>query len=173
MTKAGIRREERRMFLVITIVVAVGAAFLLDWVGFPAGALIGAMVAIAGFKLAGVNVHDVPSALRFMALIVIGWDLGTRFSRQLIAAVGDNVVPLVLVVAAFLVMGWVLAWTLWRLGLMDPVTAVLATSPGGLVQMGALTSEMDANAALVVGFHLLRIVAVLLSVPLVSRFASG
>jgi uncharacterized membrane protein AbrB (regulator of aidB expression) len=35
--------------------------------------------------------------------------------------------------------------------------------------MGALTADMEANVALVVGFHLLRIVSVLLSVPLISR----
>jgi uncharacterized membrane protein AbrB (regulator of aidB expression) len=38
--------------------------------------------------------------------------------------------------------------------------------------MGALTSEIEANAALVVGFHPLRIVSVLLSAPLVSRLAA-
>ena len=160
------------MILVSSIALVVGAAYLLDWLNFPAGALIGAMVAVAGLKLSGIAVPDMPGAVRFVALIVIGWDLGTRFNRELLASVSNNLVPLVLVVAAFLVMGWMLAWILWRLGLMDPATAVLATSPGGLVQMGALTSEMEANAALVVGFHLLRIVSVLLSAPVVSRFAA-
>jgi membrane AbrB-like protein len=160
------------MNLVVSVVLAVVAGYLLDWLNFPAGGLIGAMAVIAGLKLYGVDVLEIPGPLRFAALMVIGWDLGTKFNKELLAAVTNNLVPLVLVVAAFLVMGWVLAWTLWRLGLMDPVTAVLATSPGGLVQMGALTSEMEANAALVVGFHLLRIVTVLLSVPLISRLAA-
>ena len=160
------------MNLVVSIVLAVGAALLLNWLNFPAGALIGAMIAIAGLKLSGASVPDMPGALRFAALAVIGWDLGTKFNRQLLAAVSNNLVPLVLVIAAFLVLGWLLAWTLWRFGVMDPATAVLATSPGGLVQMGALTSEMEANAAMVVGFHLLLIVSVLLSAPLISRFAS-
>jgi membrane AbrB-like protein len=160
------------MILVGSIVMAVAAALVLDWLNFPAGALIGAMVAIAGLKLSGAQVPDMPAILRFAALIVIGWDLGTKLNRDLVGAVANNLLPLVLVVGAFLVMGWVLAWVLWRFGLMDPATAVLATSPGGLVQMGALTSEMEANAALVVGFHLLRIVSVLLATPLVSRLAS-
>jgi membrane AbrB-like protein len=160
------------MNLAVSVVLALGAAYLLDWLGFPAGALIGAMAAIAGLKLNGVDVTEIPGAVRFLALGVIGWDLGTKFNKDLLSAVTNNLLPLVLVVAAFLVMGWVLAWILWKLGLMDPVTAVLATSPGGLVQMGALTSEMEANAPLVVGFHLLRIVTVLLSVPLISRLAA-
>ena len=160
------------MNLAVSVVLTLGAAYLLDWLGFPAGALIGAMAVIAGLKLYGVEVVEVPGAVRFLALVVIGWDLGTKFNKSLLSAVTNNLLPLVLVVAAFLVMGCVLAWTLWRLGLMDPVTAVLATSPGGLVQMGALTSEMNANAALVVGFHLLRIVTVLLSVPIISRLAA-
>jgi uncharacterized protein len=166
------QRKGLRMTLAIAIVAAVSVSLVLDWLRFPAGGLIGAMVVVAGFKLSGTAVPGVPGIVRFVALLVIGWDLGSKFNKQLLATVGDNLVPLVSVVAAFLIVGWVLAGILWKAGLMDPVTAVLATSPGGLVQMGALTSEMEANAALVVGFHLLRIVSVLLSVPLVSRLAA-
>jgi len=161
------------MIYVTSIVAAVGAALLLDRLNFPAGALIGAMVAIAAIKLLGNEAPNMPAALRVGALIIIGWDLGSRFNKQLVATLTNNIAPLVLVIACFLITGWVLAWMLWKFGVMDPVTAVLATSPGGLVQMGALTSETQANAALVVGFHLLRIVAVLLSAPLISRLASN
>ncbi len=161
------------MIYVTSIVAAVGAGLLLDRLNFPAGALIGAMVAIAAIKLLGHEAPNMPGALRVGALIIIGWDLGSRFNKQLIATLTNNIAPLVLVIACFLITGWVLAWMLWKFGVMDPVTAVLATSPGGLVQMGALTSETQANAALVVGFHLLRIVAVLLSAPLISRLASN
>ncbi|MGH2773970.1 MAG: AbrB family transcriptional regulator [Actinomycetota bacterium] len=160
------------MVLVTSLVAAVSAALLLDRLNFPAGALIGAMVAIAALKLLGNETPSMPGAIRVVALIIIGWDLGSRFNKQLLATLNNNIAPLVLVIACFLITGWALAWMLWRFGVMDPVTAVLATSPGGLVQMGALTSETQANAALVVGFHLLRIVAVLLSAPLISRLAS-
>ena len=160
------------MILIGSIVLALCAALLLDRLNFPAGPLIGAMVVIAGLKLSGLTVPNMPGGIRFVALMVIGWDLGTKFNRELLGALSNNLTPLVLVVAGFLLVGWFFAWILWRSGLMDPATAVLATSPGGLVQMGALTSDMGANAALVVGFHLLRIVTVLLSVPLVSRIAS-
>jgi membrane AbrB-like protein len=161
------------MVLITSLVAAVSAALLLDRLNFPAGALIGAMVAIAALKLLGNETPGMPGAIRVVALIIIGWDLGSRFNKQLLATLTDNVAPLVLVIACFLIMGWVLAWMLWKFGVMDPVTAVLATSPGGLVQMGALSSETQANVALVVGFHLLRIVSVLLSAPLISRLASS
>ena len=161
------------MTLVTSLIAAVSAALLLDRFNFPAGALIGAMVAIATIKLLGHEAPSMPSAIRIVALIIIGWDLGSRFNQQLVATLTSNLAPLVLVVACFLITGWVLAWMLWRFGVMDPVTAVLATSPGGLVQMGALAAETRANAALVVGFHLLRIVSAMLSAPLISRLASN
>jgi uncharacterized protein len=176
MTRDGednIRSIERsRLMILVAIAVAIAASFLLDWVNFPAGALIGAMVAVAAFKLSGAALPNVPAILRFAALVVIGWDLGSKFNKQLLSTVGDYILPLVGVVAAFLVLSWLLAWILWKTGIMDPVTAVLATSPGGLVQMGALTSDLEANTALVIGFHLLRIGTVLLTVPLISQFAS-
>jgi uncharacterized protein len=157
------------MVLLISLGAALFAAFALDRVNFPAGALIGAMVAIAALKLFGSGAPNIPGIVRFGALVIVGWDLGTRFNRQLIDTVSTHVISLLVVVLCFLVTGWALAWMLYKLGVMDPVTAVLATSPGGLVQMGALTSEVEANAGLVVGFHLLRIVSVLLSAPLISR----
>lgn len=161
------------MMLLVAIVLALAAAYALTALNFPAGALIGAMVAIGALKLTGHSVTEVPSALRFVALMVIGWDLGTRLDRQLVVALGDDLVLLVVIVGAFLIFGWVFAWGLWKAGLLDPATAVLATSPGGLVQMGALTAAMEVNAAFVVGVHLLRVVSVLLSVPLISRLASS
>ena len=158
------------MSLFVAIALALSLSFLLDWLNFPAGALIGAMVAIAALKLSGVTLPGIGGGLRFAAFVLIGWDLGSKFNKQLLEVFFANLVPLISVVIAFLVLGWALAWLLWRTGVMDPVTAILATSPGGLVQMGALTSELEANAALVVGFHLLRITTVLLSVPLISRW---
>jgi uncharacterized protein len=160
------------MVLLMSLAGALLAALVLDRLNFPAGALIGAMVAIAALKLFGDGAPNIPGIVRFGALVIVGWDLGTRFNRELINTVSNHVVALLVVVLCFLVTGWALAWMLYKFGVMDPVTAVLATSPGGLVQMGALTSEVDANAGLVVGFHLLRIVSVLLLAPLVSRFAS-
>jgi uncharacterized protein len=161
------------MTLVISIAAALALGTVLELLHVPAGVLIGAMIAIAALRLSGTDAPDMPALLRLGALLIIGWDLGSRFDREVIASAGSKVVPLVLVVGAFVLMGWALAWVLWRTGAMDPVTAVLATSPGGMVQMGALTSEMEANAPLVVGFHLLRIVTVLFTVPIVSRFAGN
>ncbi|MGH2699373.1 MAG: AbrB family transcriptional regulator [Actinomycetota bacterium] len=172
-SSCGDPREEQPMIMLTSLVVAVSAAILLDRLNFPAGALIGAMVAIAALKLWGPGAPSMSGGIRFVALIVIGWDLGARFDKQLLTTVTNNLAPLALVIICFLVTGWILAWMLWRFGVMDPVTAVLATSPGGLVQMGALTSETQANAALVVGFHLLRIVSVLLLAPVISRLASN
>ena len=90
------------MIYVTSIVAAVGAGLLLDRLNFPAGALIGAMVAIAAIKLLGNEAPNMPAALRVGALIIIGWDLGSRFNKQLVATLTNNVAPLVLVIACFL-----------------------------------------------------------------------
>ncbi|MGH2734621.1 MAG: AbrB family transcriptional regulator, partial [Actinomycetota bacterium] len=75
------------MTLVMAITLVVGASYLLNWLNFPAGALIGAMVAIGGLKLSGVTLPGVPGGLRFVALMVIGWDLGSKFNKELLATV--------------------------------------------------------------------------------------
>ena len=48
------------------------------------------------------------------------------------------VAPIVVTVVAFLIFGLVAAWVLWRFTSIDSLTALLATAPGGIAQMGAM-----------------------------------
>jgi membrane AbrB-like protein len=80
--------------------------------------------------------------------------------------------PIVVVVAGLMVASVVLAFVLHRSGV-DPVTAFLAASPGGLSQMVAISTDLGANVVVVSIVHLIRIIAVLVTAPLIARLLSG
>ena len=69
--------------------------------------------------------------------------------------------PIVLTVVLFLVFGLALAWCLWRFTDFDAHTALLATAPGGIAQMGAFSAEVKANVPVVLSIHVLRITSVI------------
>ena len=72
-------------------------------------------------------------------------------------------VPIVVTVVAFLVFGLVAAWLLWRFTSIDSLTALLATAPGGIAQMGAFSVSAGANVPIVLTVHVLRITSVIVA----------
>ena len=80
--------------------------------------------------------------------MVLGRHGGTArasVTRESLAALRSSAVPIVVTVALFLVFGLALAWCLWRFTDFDAHTALLATAPGGIAQMGAFSAEVKAN----------------------------
>lgn len=156
------------MVVARSIAAALVGAFLFERLRVPAGALIGAMLGGAVLNLAGASVAPAPGWLRFVSFAVIGWLLGEQFTRDTIATLRTATVPILLVVGALLGAGALVAVVLRWLGL-DPATAFLASSPGGISQMGAISAAIGANAPLVVAAHLIRVFTVVLTAPWIVR----
>ena len=161
------------MTLALTILGAVAAGWLCNVLGIPAGSLIGPMVVVAAVKLSGTGLPDVPSTGKFGAFVVLGWLLGQDIEPTIVRTLASTVKPILITVAVLLVTGACLAWFLYTIGGIDKVTAFLATSPGGVTQMAALAADSGADVGLVVGLHLVRIVAVVLVTPVVVRLLSS
>lgn len=155
-----------------SLAIAVSVAFLFERLGVPAGALIGAMVGVATLGLAGAPTSGPGSLLRFGAFVVIGWELGSQVTKETLVSVRQAAMPMLVVVGGLLIASGLLALVLRRAGL-DPVTAFLAASPGGLSQMAALSTEFGANAVLVSVVHLIRIITVLFAAPVIARLVGS
>jgi uncharacterized protein len=82
-------------------------------------------------------------------------------------------VPIVVTVVAFLIFGLVAAWLLWRFTSIDSLTALLATAPGGIAQMGAFSASAGANVPIVLTVHVLRITSVIVLMSVGLKLMGG
>ncbi len=155
-----------------TIVAALAGGYLLERLHVPAGALIGAMAAVAAINLTGLDTAELPEWSRFLAFAAIGWALGQQFTRESLDTLRASLVPIAIVVGGLLLAGGLITLVLRAAGL-DPATAFLAASPGGISQMAAISAAVGANAPIVVTAHLLRVITVVGTAPLIVRFLSG
>ena len=160
------------MDLTRTLLAAVVVGFVFDRLGVPAGALIGAMLGVAAVNLSGAAAVGPGPTLRFVAFVVIGWELGSQVTQSTLEEVRAAAAPITVVVIGLLVAAGLLGIVLHRAGL-DPVTAFLASSPGGITQMAALSTELDGNGVVVSVVHLIRVLAVVLSAPIVARLLAS
>ena len=139
----------------------------------PAGALIGAMLTIIGFKLF-VKVHwEMPKNFTFVIQVFIGIGVGASFQPALMEAMKKIAIPMMISCIVLVGAGVVLAIVFARLELVDVGTAYLGTSPGAMSTISVLALESQAQPMLVVCFHFIRVVFVVLTAPLIFRLLSA
>lgn len=156
------------MVVVRSIAAGLAGAYLFERLRVPAGALIGAMLAAAALNLSGLGTAESPEWLRFGSYAVIGWILGTQFTRDTVETLRGAILPIAVVVVSLLAAAALITVALRVMGL-DVATAFLAASPGGISQMAAISAEVGANGALVATAHLVRVIVVVLTAPLVAK----
>lgn len=140
----------------------------------PAGSLLGPLLVAAALSLSGwLGVVAVPPVLESAGYAVIGAQVGLRFTRADLLGVA-RLLPvatalIVVVIAACAGMGALLAAVTG----IDPLTAYLATTPGGLYAVLAVAADSGADATYVLAVQVIRIFTMLLAAPLVARLLRG
>ena len=106
-----------------------------------------------------------PAPLLFGVYTLLGWRIGLRFTRPLVMH-ALSVMPAILL-SSLLLLGacaGVAAWLVVFHGV-DPLTAYLATSPGGVDMVAVLSASGGADMGFVMTMQMLRFLLVLAFVP--------
>ncbi len=131
------------------------------------GPLAVASVLAAGGWLGAVTV---PGWLAFVAFALIGVQVGLRFDRASLAAIGRMLPVVLLIIVAMVVgtagLGLLLAW----LTPVDALTAYLATTPGGLFAVLVIAADSGSDTTYVMAVQLLRLLLILATLPLLARW---
>lgn len=164
----------------------------IDWVGLPlAIALVGAGVPLArAFKIpagpllapmaitialqdfAGVKLA-LPPWLLTATYMAMGLSIGARFTREILAHAARALPQILASIVALIAICAFFAWTLVAFGGIDPLTAYLATSPGGADSVAIIASTAHVDASFVMALQTGRLIFTLLTGPAVARFIAA
>jgi uncharacterized protein len=135
----------------------------------PGGLFLGPMVVGAVLRATGVADIELPPSLLVASFTVIGWRIGLVFTRPILAH-ATRALPqtLLSIVALIAFCGGVAAVLVMVLGV-DPLTAFLATSPGGLDSAAVIAASSHADLSFITALQTIRIVMVVLIGPSISR----
>lgn len=132
----------------------------------PAPVLLGPMAASAAAHLAGLVHGGPPPLLVAAAQLVIGAQVGARFTGypplRVVQTVATGLGLTLLMSSLVLAAGWFLA----RASGLPLLLLVLALAPGGLAEMSLLALALTDDPALVAAVHILRIALVVTAAPL-------
>lgn len=147
--------------LALLLAAAVLGFVLRRWRVFNAW-LIGPIVVGMAAALSGFAAGRMSPPLLIVGQVVLGCALGARFRRDELLRF-RHYLPLVLVaVLILLAVGLVPALLLARFGVLPFATAVLASAPGGIVEMSLTAEAFRLSVAAVTAFQAIRILIVIL-----------
>jgi membrane AbrB-like protein len=118
-------------------------------------------------------VIELPPWLLALSYAVVGWSIGLRFTRSLLAHVA-KVFPRVLACMLTLIaLCGVMAGVLVFVAGVDPLTAYLATSPGGVDSVAIIAASSKVDVPFVMAMQTSRLIAVIFLTPIITRYIAA
>jgi membrane AbrB-like protein len=153
-----------------TLALAIGGPLLARFLRLPAGAFLVPLVAGIVLTHLGWMTIELPTWLLAASYALVGWNIGLRFTRPLLVHAAR---ALPLIVACTLVLiaicGGVAALMVWVAGV-DPLTAYLATSPGGSDSIAIIAASTNVDVSFVMAMQTFRMITVLFLAPVLTKF---
>ncbi len=135
----------------------------------PAGPLLVPMVVAVALQDAQLIKIELPPSLLAVAYLLVGWSIGLRFNTTILTyaarALGRVLVSLLSLVAVCAGFAGVLV----IIAHVDPLTAYLATSPGGADSVAIIASSTKVDMPFIMAMQTGRFIMVLLMGPAIAR----
>ncbi len=154
--------------ILYTLVIAMVGGILGIKLKIPAGALIGAMIAVAIYNI-NTGKGDIPPNFKLLAQIVVGGMIGLNFTMETVQGLKELLIPGLILVLGLTIFSLTLGFTISKLTGVDMITALFSTSPGGLTDMTLISEAYGAETPKVALFHLMRLVTVITVMPMAIK----
>jgi len=152
-----------------TMAVALIGAVAGDRLRIPAGALLVPMTVAIVLADTHHLAVTLPPWLMAVAYVLIGWSIGLRFTREIVIYAARALPTIVASTLTLIALCGGLAWVLHATVGTDPLTAYLATSPGGADSVAIIAASSPVDVPFVMAMQVARFVLVLLLGPSLAK----
>lgn len=156
----------------LTLVAAVTAASVGARLKIPAGTMLLPLVVTTILHVAGLISLHLPQWLLALAYGVIGWRIGLTFTRRILRHAASALPQVVGSILALMAFCGGLAFLLWWLMGIDPLTAYLATSPGGLDSIAIIAASTPVDMSFVMALQTMRLILIIIAGPKIASFVA-
>ncbi|GEB89237.1 ammonia monooxygenase [Zymomonas mobilis subsp. pomaceae] len=115
---------------------------------------------------------ELPPWLLAISYAFVGWSIGLRFSRAIVLYAARSFPRILGSILTLILLCGGLAMILVKIAHVDPLTAYLAASPGGVDSIAIIAASSPVNMPFVMGMQTVRFIVVLLTAPTIAKFLS-
>lgn len=158
-------------FAATLLVIATGY-ILARCVKIPSGPMLITLVLGTVVEDTGLMTLELPPWLLALSYAIIGWSIGLRFTREIVSHAARALPRVLLSVLTLVAVCCGFAFLLVQFAGIDPLTAYLATSPGGADTVAIIASSSHVDISFVMAMQTGRFILVLITGPAISRFVA-
>lgn len=160
--------KDKLLNFAISLAASTAGALLLRTLGVPAGAIIGAILGTILLSVA-TDLLSYPSFVKILSRVLAGCYIGSQISRATWAALGELIVPMLIMVVEVFVMSFATAYLLSKFTGMNKATALFCCTPGGITEMGLIADELGLDTPKIVLMHSFRLISVICLIPVLAH----
>jgi membrane AbrB-like protein len=158
--------------LAATLLLAGASALLANFLGIPGGPLLVPLIAGGILQAKGLLAITLPPWILALAYVTLGWSIGLRFTRPALTQAARALPAIIAAIACLILACAGIAFLLTHIAGIDPLTAYLATSPGGLDAVAIIAATSGVDIPFVMSFQTARLLLAILIGPALARFMS-
>lgn len=155
-----------------TLLVIAAGYLIARRVKLPSGPMLITLILGTIIEDTGVLSLELPPWLLALSYAVIGWSIGLRFTREIVWYAARALPRVLLSVLTLVAVCCGFAFLLVQFAGIDPLTAYLATSPGGADTVAIIASSSHVDISFVMAMQTGRFILVLITGPAISRFVA-
>lgn len=156
-----------------TLALVCAAVTLTRHVRIPAGPLLVPFVVGACLHCSGLLTITLPPWLLLASYLLIGWSIGLRFTLVILRHVARALPSMAFSALILIALCGGIAFVLTRTLGVDPLTAYLATSPGGVDSVAIIATSAKADMPFVMAMQTARFLVVLMIGPGLARMVGS
>lgn len=145
------------------------SAVIANLANIPAGMMLVPMALGALLQDLGLMQIELPPWLLAASYAVVGWGIGGRFTRAILVYALKALPRVIAAILALIVICGGFATVLVHVAGVDPLTAYLATSPGGADTVAIISASSDVDVSFVMAMQLARFLFILVTGPALAR----
>ena len=121
----------------------------------------------------GLLAIELPQWLLAACYALVGWNIGLGFTRKILVHASRALPQIILSALALITFCGFLAFILARTAGIEPPTAYLATSPGGMDSVAIIAASSQVDLSFVMALQVVRFMIVLILGPCLGLFIAS
>src|SRR4051812_3950471 len=121
--------------------IAAAGGFAAVWFRIPAGAMVGALIAVGATSLISGRSAAIPRNVNFAGRALLGTAIGSSLNRQTLEVLGSAIVPTIEIAFVLLGASVGIAFLTAKIAKLDKATAICSFTPGGMGEMTSMAHD--------------------------------
>lgn len=155
-----------------TLAVGIAGGLLGKVLRIPAGGFLVPFAVGSALNVSGALTIELPQWLLALSFALLGWNIGLGFTLAIVTHARRAFLPTVVSILVLMAFSGLLALLLIKVVGIDPLTAYLATSPGGLDSIAVIAASSNVDLPFVMALQTARLLIITLVGPALARFVA-